>query len=48
MTYELPAIGKPPDPPPIDKIAVEEHVEILGLGAGARGAKGVYGAGFTD
>ncbi len=36
MSYELPAIGKPPDPPPLDKIAVEEHVEILGLGADRR------------
>jgi predicted TIM-barrel fold metal-dependent hydrolase len=32
MTYELPARGKPPDPPPLAKIAVEEHVEILGRG----------------
>src|SRR5262245_12023983 len=36
MTYKLPAIGKPPDPPPLDKIAIEEHVEILG----AQRAKG--------
>jgi predicted TIM-barrel fold metal-dependent hydrolase len=32
MTYELPVRGKPPDPPPLAKIAVEEHVEILGRG----------------
>ena len=32
MTYELPAIGTPADPPPLEKIAVEEHVEILGAG----------------
>ena len=30
MTYELPAIGKPPDSPPLEKIAVEEHFDALG------------------
>jgi predicted TIM-barrel fold metal-dependent hydrolase len=30
MTYELPAIGKPPDGPPLEKIAVEEHFDALG------------------
>jgi hypothetical protein len=40
MTYELPAIGKPPDRPPLDKIAVEEHVDVLGaLAATSRDAK---------
>jgi 2,3-dihydroxybenzoate decarboxylase len=35
MTYELPAIGKPPDPPSLEKIAVEEHFDVLGtLAAG--------------
>jgi len=27
--YQLPAIGKPPDPPPLEKIAVEEHFNFL-------------------
>ena len=27
--YELPAIGKPPDPPPLPKVAVEEHFDYL-------------------
>ena len=30
MTYELRAIGKPPDGPPLEKIAVEEHFDALG------------------
>ena len=34
MTYELPAIGRPPDGPPLEKIAVEEHFDALGSGAG--------------
>jgi predicted TIM-barrel fold metal-dependent hydrolase len=34
MTYELPAIGKPPDPPPLEKIAVEEHFDVLGTSGG--------------
>lgn len=29
MPYDLPAIGKPPDPPPLEKIAVEEHFNFL-------------------
>ncbi|HEY9463369.1 MAG TPA: amidohydrolase family protein [Vicinamibacterales bacterium] len=33
MTYELPAIGKPPDGPPLEKIVVEEHFDALGTGA---------------
>ena len=33
MTYELPAIGKPPDGPPLEKIAVEEHFDALGSSA---------------
>ena len=33
MTYELPAIGRPPDGPPLEKIAVEEHFDALGSGA---------------
>lgn len=49
MTYQLPAIGKPPDRPPLEKIAVEEHFDVLGsstardvdaaLGAAARSAQ---------
>ena len=40
MTYELSAIGKPPDGPPLEKIAVEEHFDVLGaIGTGARSAK---------
>jgi predicted TIM-barrel fold metal-dependent hydrolase len=40
MTYELPAIGKPPDRPPLEKIAIEEHFDVLGtVGTGARRAK---------
>src|SRR5688572_22526106 len=39
MTYTLPATGKPPDGPPLEKIAIEEHVDILGgLGDDAQGA----------
>ena len=33
MTYELPAIGRPPDGPPLEKIAVEEHFDALGSGS---------------
>ena len=29
MTYELPAIGRPPDRPMLEKIAVEEHFDVL-------------------
>jgi 2,3-dihydroxybenzoate decarboxylase len=29
VPYDLPAIGKPPDPPPLEKIAVEEHFNFL-------------------
>ena len=29
MTYELPAIGGPPDGPTLEKIAVEEHFDVL-------------------
>src|SRR6185295_10814524 len=29
MSYDLPAIGKPPDAPPLEKIAVEEHFNFL-------------------
>src|SRR5687767_13093514 len=40
MTYELPAIGKPPDGPRLEKIAIEEHFDVLGgIGTGARSAK---------
>jgi 2,3-dihydroxybenzoate decarboxylase len=40
MTYELPAIGKPPDRAPLEKIAVEEHFDVLGSpGTAARSAK---------
>jgi 2,3-dihydroxybenzoate decarboxylase len=28
-TYDLPAIGKPADPPMLEKIAVEEHFDVL-------------------
>jgi predicted TIM-barrel fold metal-dependent hydrolase len=39
MTYELPAIGKPPDSPPLEKIAIEEHFDVLGaIGTGPRSA----------
>jgi hypothetical protein len=38
MTYELPAIGKPPDRPPLEKIAVEEHFDVLGAASGRRGS----------
>jgi len=31
--YHLPAIGKPPDPMPLDKIAVEEHFNVLSASA---------------
>ena len=27
--YELPAIGRPPDRPMLEKIAVEEHFDVL-------------------
>ena len=30
MTYQLPAVGTPPDRSLIDKIAVEEHIDVLG------------------
>jgi predicted TIM-barrel fold metal-dependent hydrolase len=33
--YRLPAIGKPPEPPPLEKIAVEEHFNLLTAAAGA-------------
>ena len=36
MTYELPAIGRPPDGPPLEKIAVEEHFDALGSGSARR------------
>src|SRR5687768_5418032 len=39
MTYELPAIGRPPDGPPLEKIAVEEHFDALGSGAGRADAE---------
>lgn len=29
IPYHLPAVGKPPEPPPLDKIAVEEHFNFL-------------------
>src|SRR5262245_49670154 len=29
MTYDLPETGKPPDPPALAKIAVEEHFNVL-------------------
>ena len=32
MTYELPAIGRPPAAPPLEKIAVEEHFSVLRSG----------------
>ena len=32
MTYELPAVGRPPAPPPLEKIAVEEHFSFLPSG----------------
>src|SRR4029453_14165535 len=39
MTYELIAIGKPPAGPPLEKIAVEEHFDALGSGAGRADAE---------
>src|SRR4030095_4309259 len=39
MTYELPAIGRPPDGPPLEKIAVEEHFDALGSGGGGAEAE---------
>jgi predicted TIM-barrel fold metal-dependent hydrolase len=40
MTYKLPATGKPPDGLPLEKIAIEEHVDILGgLSDGAQATK---------
>jgi 2,3-dihydroxybenzoate decarboxylase len=46
MTYELPAIGKPPDPPALEKIAVEEHFDVFSaLGGEASGAKAAGKAG---
>jgi 2,3-dihydroxybenzoate decarboxylase len=33
MTYQLPAIGKPPERPPLEKIAVEEHFDVLAAAA---------------
>jgi predicted TIM-barrel fold metal-dependent hydrolase len=39
MTYALPAIGKPPDGPSLEKIAIEEHFDVLGAStAGATAA----------
>jgi 2,3-dihydroxybenzoate decarboxylase len=38
MTYQLPATGKPPEGPPLEKIAVEEHFDVLGAGTNARRA----------
>jgi 2,3-dihydroxybenzoate decarboxylase len=37
MTYELPAIGRPPDAPPLEKIAIEEHFDVLGASTPQRG-----------
>lgn len=36
MTYQLPAIGRPPDAPPLEKIAIEEHFDVLGASAPRR------------
>jgi predicted TIM-barrel fold metal-dependent hydrolase len=38
MTYQLPATGKPPEAPPLEKIAVEEHFDVLGAATDARRA----------
>jgi len=38
VPYDLPAIGKPPDPPPLEKIAVEEHFNFLTAAAPASSA----------
>lgn len=38
MTYQLPATGTPPEGPPLEKIAVEEHFDVLGAASRARGA----------
>lgn len=38
MTYQLPAKGKPPDGPLLEKIAVEEHFDVLGAADHARRA----------
>lgn len=40
MTYELPAVGTPPHRSLIDKIAVEEHIDVLGMLARGRGRDG--------
>ena len=34
-TYDLPAIGRPPDGPPLDKVAVEEHFNFLAAAPGS-------------
>jgi gamma-resorcylate decarboxylase len=38
VPYDLPAIGKPPSPPPLEKIAVEEHFNFLTAAAPAASA----------
>ena len=56
MTYQLPAVGKQPDPPLIGKIAVEEHFDVLGALARGRDDEDLqtlvkamdYNAGWMD
>src|SRR5262252_6176061 len=42
-SYSLPAIGRPPAPPMVRKIAVEEHFDHLGVvsGSGSRRGTGI-------
>jgi predicted TIM-barrel fold metal-dependent hydrolase len=40
MTYELPVTGKPPDGPPLEKIAIEEHFDVLGAASAGAPARG--------
>src|SRR5947199_3912911 len=40
-TYNLPAIGKPPDPPILRKIALEEHFNFVGTQTSSAAAVGL-------
>src|SRR5262249_55361421 len=40
-TYRLPAIGKPPEPPPLRKIALEEHFNLAGAQTDSPAAVGL-------
>jgi 2,3-dihydroxybenzoate decarboxylase len=42
MPYSLPAVGRPPSPPALPKVAIEEHFDCLGTAAArAAGRQGV-------